>query len=564
MTRRLPLALTISAAAAFGAAVLHAQAGGGEWTTGGFDAQRTGWMRTDPRLSVETMQKAGEFGPFKFLWKLKLEHDPDAATTLTEPVLLNQLIGFRGFKSIAFVGTASETVHAIDIDFGTPLWKYHINYTASPPQVLGGPAACPGGLTSSLSRPTPIAPPAGGGGGGGRGARASGGVGEPGRGATTMPRARGGDAPAPAPPAPAPAPPAAPGATVPGSAAAAAGVAPGGLPGGARQGAPAGGGAAGVIGSFVPGTDAAYVVGSDGYLHALNVSNGWDNMTPALFLPANTRALGLMVATGAGGRPVAYAATTHGCGSQPDSVWAMDLGSPQRSVVAFTAGGAGIAGTGGLALGRDGTVYVTTTAGGAALSSSVVALESRTLKLKASATVPKADFNSSPLVFQWKDKDVVAVAGGGTLYLFDSMALQSGPIASVVLASPGSEAAALVSWLDGQGTRWIAVPLSRGVSAFKVGEQNGKTVLQPGWTSRTLDAPLRPIVINGVMFAASSGTRTTPAVLYAVDAASGKDLWNSGRTMTSAARGSLSGGQGNVYVPGADGTLYAFGFEIAK
>ena len=38
----------------------------------------------------------------------------------------------------------------------------------------------------------------------------------------------------------------------------------------------------------MPGGDAAYVVGTDGYLHALNVSNGWDSMTPALFLPAKT------------------------------------------------------------------------------------------------------------------------------------------------------------------------------------------------------------------------------------------------------------------------------------
>jgi hypothetical protein len=29
-------------------------------------------------------------------------------------------------------------------------------------------------------------------------------------------------------------------------------------------------------------------------------------------------------------------------------------------------------------------------------------------------------------------------------------------------------------------------------------------------------------------------------------------------------RGALSGGQGNVYVPGSDSTLYAFGFEIEK
>ena len=560
MKNGLLLAVAVATAGALGTAVLHAQAGRvGEWTTSGFDAQRTGWLRSDPRLSLKTMQKPGEFGPFKLLWKLKLEHDPQAPTTLAEPILLDQLIGFRGFKSIAFVGTASETVHAIDVDFGIRLWKYHINYSASPPPVLGGPPACPGGLTSAVSRPTAITPLAFGGGGGGRGARSGGGVGEPEKGATTLPppgrgRAAAPAAPAPAPPAPAPG-------TVPGSAAAAAGAVPGGLPGGARA---AGGGGGGVVGSFVPGADAAYVVGSDGYLHALNVSNGWDNMTPSLFLPANTRAMGLIVATATGGRPVAYAATTHGCGSQPDAVWAMDLTSPQRSVVAFTAGGATIAGTAGPTFGRDGTVYVSTTDGVASLSNSVIALEPRTLKLKTSVAVPKASFTSSPLVFQWKDGDAVVVAGDGRLFLFDAASLESGPIASAPFGNVTYETGALVSWLDGQSTRWIAVPFARGIATFKVVEQNGKAALQAGWTSRAIDAPLKPLVINGVLFVASSGMRTSPAVLYAIDAASGKDFWNSGRTMTSPARGSLSGGAGNVYVPGADSTLYAFGFEIAK
>lgn len=542
------------------AATLHAQ--DRDWTTTGFDAQRTGWIRADPRISPATLQKPGEFGPFTFLWKLELEHDPAAPAALTQPVLLDRLIGFRGFKSIAFVGTASETVHAIDIDFGIPLWKYHINYTASPPPVLTVSAACPGGLTSAMSRPTPIAPPAPGRGqGGGAGARSGGGVGEPGRGATTLAAvaARRAAAPVVQPPA-VPAAPAAPAGTVPGSAAAAAGAAPGGLPGGARQG---GGAAGGVVGTFVPGEDAAYTLGSDGYLHALNVSNGWDNMTPALFLPANTRASGLIITTGGGG-PVAYAATTNGCGSQPDAVWAMDLASPRRTVVAFAAGGATIAGTGGPTFGRDGTVYVATKDGSAPLSNSVVALEPRTLKLKASVTVPKGSFGSSPLVFPWKDGDAIALTGGGRLVIFSAASLRTGPVATVTLGSANHEAAGLASWLDAQNTRWIGVPAARGIDTFKVVEQDGKIALQPGWTSRPIAVPLTPLVINGVLFAASSGTRASPAVLYALDAASGKELWNSGRTITSPASGGLSGGQGNVYVPGADGTLYAFGFEIEK
>src|SRR3954452_175388 len=233
--------------------------GGSEWTTGSYDAQRTASVKTDPRISVQAMQKAGEFGPFKFLWKLKLEYDPKAATALTQPILLDRIIGFRGFKSIAFVGTQSETVHAIDIDLGTSLWKYHINYSASPPPMLNVTNECPGGLVASLSRPTPIVSAAAGGGGGfGRGARSGGGVGEPGKGSITLATAgqpRGGGAGAAGGPRGRTG---APGAA-PGSAAAAAGNVPGGLPPGARGAA--GGGFGG--GPFVPGNDAAYVVGSD-------------------------------------------------------------------------------------------------------------------------------------------------------------------------------------------------------------------------------------------------------------------------------------------------------------
>src|SRR5206468_10403250 len=146
MTRQLSGVLVVALCGAIATSILHAQGrGGSEWTTGGYDAQRTASIKTDPRISVQAMQKPGDFGGFKFLWKLKLEYDPKAATALTQPILLDRIIGFRGFKSIAFVGTQGETVHAIDIDLGTPLWKYHINYSASPPPMLNVTTDCPGG-----------------------------------------------------------------------------------------------------------------------------------------------------------------------------------------------------------------------------------------------------------------------------------------------------------------------------------------------------------------------------------------------------------------------------------
>ncbi len=557
--RALGLALAIAGCAAIGSSLIHAQGRGGvEWTTGSYDAQRTASIKNDPRISVQTMQKAADFGPFKFLWKLKLEYDPKAATALTQPILLDRIIGFRGFKSIAFVGTQSETVHAIDVDMGAPLWKYHINYSASPPPMLNVTTECPGGLVAPLSRPTALAPAVGGGGVGGgfgRGGRSGGGVGEPGKGAVTLATAgqqRGGGAGGPAGRAGAPG-------AVPGSAAAAAGNTPGGLPTGARG---AGGGFGG--GPFVPGNDAAYVVGNDGLLHALNVQNGVDLMPPTLFLPPNTRAAGLLIATGPDGSAVAYAATTHGCGSQPDGIWAMELGSEKKDVVAFQPKDANIAGTAGFTLGRDGTVYLTTTGGGPGMSNQLIALEPKTLKPKGAAYVPGANFNSSPLIFAVKDKDLVAASGGGKLYLFDTT-LASGPIATVAVAGTEKfEPGALASWEDAQNVRWIAVPSSRGIVTFKVADENGKLALQPGWTSRDIASPLPPLVVNGVLFTASSGTKAVPSVLYAIDASNGKDLWNSMRTITTSVRGGLSAGQGNVYVPGADSTLYAFGFAIEK
>jgi outer membrane protein assembly factor BamB len=243
----------------------------------------------------------------------------------------------------------------------------------------------------------------------------------------------------------------------------------------------------------------------------------------------------------------------------------MDLASPDKTVAAFKVSGATIAGSTGPALGRDGTVYIATMDGASPLANSLIALEPKTLKLKASATVPKASLSSSPLVLPWKSKDVVIAAGGGRLFLFDAASLGGGPIATSPAVGAGAyESGALASWQDAEGTRWIAARHARGIATFKLVEQDGKAVFQPGWNSREIASPLPPLVVNGVVFAASTGSPAAPAVLYAIDAASGKELWNSGRTITSTIKGGLSAGQGNVYVPGADSTLYAFGFAIEK
>ena len=75
-------------------------------------------------------------------------------------------------------------------------------------------------------------------------------------------------------------------------------------------------------------------------------------------------------------------------------------------------------------------------------------------------------------------------------------------------------------WMN--GVRWILAATEKNVVAWKIIEKDGALTMEIGWTSRDIAAPLTPMIINGVVFAISSGDR---AVLYALDAATGKEKW---------------------------------------
>ena len=65
-------------------------------------------------------------------------------------------------------------------------------------------------------------------------------------------------------------------------------------------------------------------------------------------------------------------------------------------------------------------------------------------------------------------------------------------------------------------------------------------------------------MVNGVVFVVNGGS-----VLYALDGATGKELWNSGDTITSWNHFSgLTVANGRAYIATFDGVLYCFG--VAK
>jgi outer membrane protein assembly factor BamB len=484
---------------------------GVDWVVGSNDAHRSSWVRMDAKINAESMKKPG----FELLWKMKMNGMARQTSSLTPPSLLDFYIGYRGFRSLGFVGTASGTVTGIDIDLARVEWEKTF---ATP----GGPstAACPGGITSGVVRPvTTLNYPAPVGGSGiGRGTPAKSGAGMPDEGAVTLKR--------PPPSAPPPPPPTRPG---------------------TRAGAP--------VNLFAPRVQYAHFITGDGKFHSLYVSNG-DEPKPAVdFLPAGAHAQGLMVF-----ERVAYVTTVNGCGGAANGLWALDLETNQVQQWKTS----NVVGTVGAAMGPDGTIYV-------AGEDEIVALELKTLAVKAKFKASNAKFTSSPVVFDFKGKDLLAVTSNdGALQIFDTANLGKLLTSSPVFSSKDFAAGALASWQDMSGVRWILAPAGAhgankngSVTAWKVAELQGGVALQPGWTSRDMVLPSTPAIVNGVVFALSRGDARTKAVLYALDATTGKDVWNSGTTIASyVTTGRLAAGGSRIYVGTHDATQYAFGFPI--
>src|SRR5947209_9298729 len=107
-----------------------------DWSSFGNDAQRTGWEKSDIRITKENVKD------FQLVLKRKLENKQ----TLTPPVVIGLLISYRGFKELAFVAGSSDNMWAIDADMDRIFWKKHFEYSSDKLKPAAS-AVCPGGLT---------------------------------------------------------------------------------------------------------------------------------------------------------------------------------------------------------------------------------------------------------------------------------------------------------------------------------------------------------------------------------------------------------------------------------
>jgi hypothetical protein len=498
----------------------HGQAVG-NWPIAHSDAGHSGWQKSEPKISKDAVP-----GQFKFLWKMKLGSDTKETASFSEPLLAPRLINAQGFKDIVLWGS-TDTVYAVDYELERIVWQKHFDLSSG-----GG---CSASNLRILVEPPHVI---------NFNAR---------RGPGTLP-------PAAPPPTPSTS---------------------------RRLGESAGGGGFGFRG--------LYVLTGDGYLHEQILSTGADFAPAVKFLPFPP---GISNGMNIDGR-ILYTATNQGCGNTPNGLWAIDLGSSDYAVTSYPTNSVRPLVSMGPTLG-DGVAYLTTGNGAEDSSAgvypnSIVELTEKELKVKDWYT-PAGNGgklqNSTPVAFTFKQKKLLAAAGNnGTFVLLDSESLggpdhhtplfQTPPISKPV-SKPKTEAwGGMTNWQEANGSSWVlgsvSGPLKTDVKfgtsngaapngsivAFKVEEQDGKTVLTPAWSSRDLINPSPPVVANGVVIVLSEGDAKTHARLYVLDADTGKELYASGDEIATYAKMSgVSVADAHVFFTTHDGTLYSFGIDI--
>jgi hypothetical protein len=495
-----------------------------DWPTFGGDPQRTGWNKSEDTISKENAKG------IKLQWKIKLDNQDRQLTSLTPPVVMEGVLTQGGLKEYVIVGGASDTLFAIDADSGKLVWKkqFAVDNTKLPKQDVNW--LCPNALNA-----TPVVNH--------------------------------------------------------------------------------------WEDKHLP-NNTVFALASDGKMHSLKVNDGEDAIPPTQFTPPFSKNWSLNIHDG-----VIYTSVSQGCGGAKSGVYAMDFRTPDHKVTftpATTSGGAGIWGRGGVSIGKD-RVFASTGDGPydadkGNYSDTVMGISLADGKLVDYYTPANRNYmtrkdldigNTTPAVFPYKDREIVAAAGKeGVIYLLDGAKLGGADHRTPLFRSPlylneGANLArngfwgAFATWLDDTKTRWLfapalgplasqapAFPVKNGdtpngsILAFHVDDKDGSPVLTPVWTSRDMNVPEPPVTANGVVFVLSNGEftgqvtdsggllssaeriqrHTGNAVLYALDATTGKELYSSGTVIQSFTHFSgLALSSGHILVTTYDNTLYSFG-----
>jgi hypothetical protein len=366
-------------------------------------------------------------------------------------------------------------------------------------------------------------------------------------------------------------------------------------------------------------TETLYVSTNDGKLRGFALADGADRMPPTNFTDPFARNWSLNLIDG-----VIYSPTARGCLNMQSHFTALDLNDPVRHPLEYytnTGITSGAWGRGGLVRGPKGLLAQTADGpydpASGKFGDSVVAVTPKNFRLQDSFTPTNFEYldkkdldlgSGNPVVFPFDQWTLAAVVGKeSVIYLLDTSSLGGADHHTPLYTSPrwGNDEAKLhdrgiwgiTTAQDSEGRRWLYAPMlgppakdapkfqqSHGpadqgsMMAFEVRKDamTDKPTLVPMWISREMHAPEPPTVANGVVYVLlsgktsdeSRGTIKAPAglnpnaVLYALDAESGRELYSSKTLITSFTHFNepvVAGGQ--VYVCTWDGKIYAFGLK---
>ena len=498
----------------FSCFLVFAPVSAADWPMFAHDPMRTGWASEERSLSPLNVSR------LELKWKVQVNNEPRFLTALTAPIVATEVETSEGARTLVYVAGSSNNFHALDAKNGAVVWtrKFDTRLAAT-----GGPFqgswVCPNGITA-----TPV---------------------------------------------------------------------------------------------IDRGTQTVYVIGMDGRFYGLDLASGKDRFPPIPFVAPFSKNWSLNVVDG-----VVYTSLSQNCGDGASGFYSIDVSNPRRPLVRrlllSSTDSAGIWGRGGPVVGRNHRIYGLTADGIAdpsrgEFSSSVVAGSLPDLDLADYFTpsdwqqITKDDLDmgsASPVWLTYKNTNLLAGGGKqGVVYLMDADSLGGKDHQTPLFVTPrlGNDHrgafegifGALSYWRDDTGESWIYVPMWGPVSktapefpqvngpnpngsimAFKVATDpvSKKPLLKPAWISRDFDPPDPVVIASGVVFALSTGENpnqlkdrlqdTQPAVLYALDAKTGRELYNSGRAINGWVHFSgLAFADGCIYVVDHDSRVYCFGLR---
>ena len=100
-----------------------------DWVTFGYDPERTAWARAETTLTKQNVSG------LKLLWKAQLDAVPNIVnyhSTITAPLVVENVETRQGPKTLVFVAGADNSVYAIDNTSGTLVWKKEFPNTETP------------------------------------------------------------------------------------------------------------------------------------------------------------------------------------------------------------------------------------------------------------------------------------------------------------------------------------------------------------------------------------------------------------------------------------------------